>query len=257
MSLDEFLMEELNISKKKAFEIAYAVDKYNKTNGMEKKIKKEKKKLNISIPNYSLGEELFNSISHGIGALFAIAGLVLLVIKAKGMLAETTVALFGATMIILYTISCIYHALSRNLEGKKVLRVIDHCNVYMLVYGTYIPMFFIGIGGRLGWIFFVVITLVTVMGIVLTSINVDKSKKIEVICHLANGWAAVIAIPKLLMSMGKMGVIYLILGGLMYTIGSVLYGLGHKVKYTHCVFHVFCLLGTFFHFICIYFYLLK
>lgn len=256
MNLDEFLMDELNLPKKKAYEIAYAVDKFNKISGKDKK-KKEKKKLNISVPNYSLGEELFNSISHGVGAILAVVGLVLLIIKAKGALAETTVTLFGTTMIVLYVISCIYHAMSKNLEAKKVLRVIDHCNVYMLVYGTYIPMFFIGIGGKLGWIFFTVITLITILGVVLTAINVDKSTKIGVVCHLTNGWAAIVAIPKLLVSMGKGGVIFLILGGLMYTIGSVLYGIGHKVKYTHCIFHIFCLLGTFFQFWCIYMYLLK
>mgnify|MGYP000913461606 CR=1 FL=1 len=255
MNFDEFLMQELSLSKKKAYEIAGAVDKYNKTKGKLKE-KKEKNKLKIIIPNYSLGEEIFNSVSHGIGALLAIAMLVLMVVKAKGALAITTCSLFGATAIILYIISCIYHALSKNLEGKKVLRVIDHCNVYMLVYGTYIPMFFIGIGGRLGWIFLIVISLVTILGIVLTAINVDKSTKIEVICHLANGWAAIVAIPKLLQSMGTGGVVFLILGGLMYTIGSVLYGVGHKIKYTHCVFHIFCLLGTLFHFLCIYMYLL-
>jgi hemolysin III len=126
----------------------------------------------------------------------------------------------------------------------------------MLVYGTYIPMFFIGIGGKLGWIFLILISLVTIFGVVVTAINVDKSTKVGVICHLANGWAAIIAIPKLLISMGTSGVVFLILGGLMYTIGSVLYGIGHKVRYTHCVFHIFCLLGTFFHFWCIYMYLL-
>ena len=108
---------------------------------------REKKKLNIRIPDYTLGEELFNSISHGIGAVFSIVALVLLVVKAHGVLAETAVSLYGSTMIVLYTISCIYHALSPNLEGKKVLRVIDHCNVFLLVYGTYIPAMLLGIGG--------------------------------------------------------------------------------------------------------------
>jgi len=256
MNLDEYLVQELNISKKKAYEIAGVVDKYNKIKEKVKPEKKEKKKLNISIPNYTLGEEIFNSVSHGIGALLSIAALVLMVVKARNALAITTCSLFGATAIILYVISCVYHALSKNLEGKKVLRVIDHCNVFMLVYGTYIPMFFIGLGGKLGWLFLIIISLVTIFGVVLTAINVDKSTKIGVICHLANGWAALVAIPRLLSTMGMGGVIFLILGGLMYTVGSVLYGVGHKVKYTHCVFHIFCLLGTFFHFLCIYMYLL-
>ena len=216
----------------------------------------EKKKLNIKIPNYTLGEELFNSISHGIGAALAVAALVLMVVKAHNPLPETTVSLFGATMIILYTMSCIYHALSPNLEGKKVLRVIDHCNVFLLVFGTYIPVSLLGVGGAEGWILFGVIGAFTIIGIVFTAINVDKYKVIATICHVINGWSILIGIPELINNAGHEGLLFMILGGVMYTIGSVLYGLGSKKKYMHCIFHVFCLLGTFFHFWSIYMYLI-
>jgi len=216
----------------------------------------EKKKLNIKIPNYTLGEELFNSISHGIGAALAVAALVLMVVKAHNPLPETTVSLFGATMIILYTMSCIYHALSPNLEGKKVLRVIDHCNVFLLVFGTYIPVSLLGVGGAKGWILFGVIGAFTIIGIVFTAINVDKYKVIATICHVINGWSILIGIPELINNAGHEGLLFMILGGVMYTIGSVLYGLGSKKKYMHCIFHVFCLLGTFFHFWSIYMYLI-
>ena len=216
----------------------------------------EKKKLNIKIPNYTLGEELFNSISHGIGAALAVVALVLMVVKAHNPLPETTVSLFGATMIILYTMSCIYHALSPNLEGKKVLRVIDHCNVFLLVFGTYIPVSLLGVGGAKGWILFGVIGAFTIIGIVFTAINVDKYKVIATICHLINGWSILIGIPELINNAGHEGLLFMILGGVMYTIGSVLYGLGSKKKYMHCIFHVFCLLGTFFHFWSIYMYLI-
>ena len=216
----------------------------------------EKKKLNIKIPNYTLGEELFNSISHGIGAALAVAALVLMVVKAHNPLPETTVSLFGATMIILYTMSCIYHALSPNLEGKKVLRVIDHCNVFLLVFGTYIPVSLLGVGGAKGWILFGVIGAFTIIGIVFTAINVDKYKVIATICHVINGWSILIGIPELINNAGHKGLLFMILGGVMYTIGSILYGLGSKKKYMHCIFHVFCLLGTFFHFWSIYMYLI-
>ena len=216
----------------------------------------EKKKLNIKIPNYTLGEELFNSISHGIGAALAVAAVVLMVVKAHNPLPDTTVSLFGATMIILYTMSCIYHALSPNLEGKKVLRVIDHCNVFLLVFGTYIPVSLLGVGGAKGWILFGVIGAFTIIGIVFTAINVDKYKVIATICHVINGWSILIGIPELINNAGHEGLLFMILGGVMYTIGSVLYGLGSKKKYMHCIFHVFCLLGTFFHFWSIYMYLI-
>ena len=248
MKLENYLMEKLSISLFDAKKIVSLINKYNKEH--------KKKKLNIKVPTYTLGEELFNSISHGVGAILSIAALVLMVVKAHGALEEVTVSLFGAAMIILYTMSCIYHALSPRLEGKKVLRVIDHCNVFLLVLGTYIPMSLLGIGGALGWVFFGIVTFVTILGIVFTSINVDKNSVIEVICHLINGWSCLFAIPKLLSSMGSGGVLFLILGGLMYTLGSILYGIGSKKKYMHCVFHIFCLLGTFFHFWCIFNYLI-
>ena len=219
-------------------------------------MKVRKKRRTIRIPKYTLGEELFNSISHGIGASLSIAALVLMVVKAHGALAETTVSLFGVSLILLYTISCIYHALSPKIRGKKVLRVIDHCNVYLLVFGTYIPASLLGIGGYLGRILFGVILSVTILGITLSAIDTDRFQVLEVICHLINGWSSLIFIPELLKTMGYNGLIFLILGGLMYTVGSIIYGIGSKKKYMHSVFHIFCLLGSFFHFWCIYFYLI-
>lgn len=213
---------------------------------------KNKRKLNIKIPKYTLGEELFNSISHGLGALLSVAALVLMIVKADEAKTEVTTALFGSTMIILYTMSCIYHALSSKLEGKKVLRVLDHCNVYLLVFGTYIPVALLGVGGALGWTLFGVVALVTTLGIVFSSISIDKFQVVEVICHLLNGWSILFGIPALLTTMGQKGITYLIIGGIMYTLGSILYGVGSKKKYMHCIFHVFCLVGTFFHFLAVY-----
>ncbi len=210
----------------------------------------------IKIPKYNLTEELINSISHGIFAGISIALLVLLVVKAHGAKSEVSVSLFGSSMIILYTISCIYHALSPNILGKNVLRVIDHSNVYILVFCTYLPISFIAIGGLLGWIIFTILLIVTIAGIITTSINIEKFQKLEVICHLINGWGSLIFIKILLESMGKEGVLFLILGGFFYTIGAILYGLGSKKKYMHSVFHFFCMLGTFFHFLTIYFFVI-
>lgn len=248
VSLEEYLSKELRISKDRSKNIIRTYKNYFKLY--------EKKKLNIKVPNYTLGEEIFNSISHGIGALLSIAGIVLMTVKARGALAETAVSLFGSTMIILYTISCIYHALSPRIEGKKVLRVIDHCNVYLLVYGTYIPVSLLGVGGKVGWIMFALVSLITTIGITFTAIKIDKFQIIEVLCHLLCGWSALFVISFLLKTMGKSGLLFLILGGIMYSIGSILYGLGNNKRYMHSIFHIFCMLGTFFHFWCIYIYLI-
>ena len=208
--------------------------------------------------NYSLSEELINSISHGIAAGLSIWGLVMLIIKAssKGAMAVTTVTIFGTTMILLYTISCIYHALSSKVRGKKVLRVLDHCNVFLLVYGTIIPVALVGIGGAKGWICFGIVSFVTVIGIVFSAINIERVKIFEVICHLVNGWSMLIYIKVLLNSMGYIGFSLIVLGGVLYSIGAILYGIGTRHKYIHSVFHFFCILGTISHYFAIYLYLL-
>ena len=206
----------------------------------------------IHIPDYTLGEEIFNAISHGIGALLSILALILMILKAQTPSATVYVCLFGGTSILLYTVSCIYHALSRNVNGKRVLRVIDHINVFLLVFGTYIPVALLAVKGALGWVLFGVIAVFTTLGVTFTAINVDRYSKIAVACHLICGWSILVALPRLFGVMGNTGVLTVFLGGVMYSVGSVLYGLGKKTRYMHSVFHIFCLLGTFFHFLGIY-----
>lgn len=215
-----------------------------------------KRILKIRIPEYTFGEEVFNAISHGIGAELSIAALVLMVIKAHGAFAETAVSLFGSALIVLYTVSCVYHALSKELKGKRVLRVIDHCNVYLLVFGTYIPASLLGVKGVLGWVLFGITAVFTVIGITLTVIDVDRFNRLQVICHLFNGWSILAGIPQLLHNAGVQGVIWMILGGVMYSVGSGIYAMGAKKTWSHSIFHLFCLAGSFCHFWAIYQYLL-
>lgn len=215
-----------------------------------------KRRLNIRLPLYTLGEEIFHAVSHGIGAGLSVAAMALLLIKAQGALAWVSVFIFGLSMVLLYTISCIYHSLSRRTEGKKVLRVIDHCNVYLLVWGTYMPVALLGVGGALGWTLFAVTGLLTVTGITLTAISVDRFKVLQVVCNLLIGWSILMGFPSLVTTVGHTGILYMVLGGAAYTVGAVLYGLGSRKRYMHSVFHVFCMLGTFCHFWAIYAYLL-
>ena len=216
----------------------------------------EKKRRIITLPDYTLGEEIFNAVSHGIGALLGIAGLVLMLVRAKGALATVTVALFGASMILLYTMSCLYHALSPRVAGKKVLRVLDHCNVFLLVFGTYIPVALLGVGGAAGWALFGMVAFFTVLGVVLTAVDLERYKVAAVLCELCCGWSILIGIPGMLRTMGVQGLVFAVLGGLMYSVGAVLYARGAKKRWRHSVFHIFCLLGTFFQFWSIYQYLL-
>ena len=208
----------------------------------------------ISIPNYTLGEELMNAISHGVGALLSIAGLVLLAVKSSTAIATVSSVLYGSIMIVLFTISCIYHALSPHLKGKKVLRVIDHCNVLMMVAGTYLPISLSLFGGALGWGLFGFVWALTIPVVVLTAVNVDKFSALSVIDNLILGWGILLLIGPLRSVCPLKGIWLLVGGGVAYTVGSVLYGLGAKKKWFHSIFHFFVLLGALLHFFFIYFY---
>ena len=206
----------------------------------------------ISIPSYSMGEEISNAVSHGFGAILSAAALVLMLVRARGALAVTAAALFGSVMILLYTMSCLYHALPPSLSGKRVLRVLDHCNVFLLVFGTYIPASLLGVCGVRGWVLFSVVAFLTLLGIVFTLINMERFQTAAVICQLLSGWSILIGASDLLNTAGVQGFVWMIAGGVLYSIGAILYGMGKRRMYFHSVFHVFCLLGTFCHFWAIY-----
>ena len=216
----------------------------------------ERNKKEISIPSYSLEEELLNAISHGLGALLSVAALVLMLSRARNALEVTTAAIFGTSMIFLYSISCVYHALSSGLRGKKVLRVLDHCSVFLLVFGTYIPASLLGVSGVRGWLLFGLVAFFTALGIVFTALDLERYQLAAVICQLLSGWSILMGASNLRAALGLQGLFWMIAGGVMYTIGAILYGIGKNRKYCHSVFHVFCLLGTFCHFWAIYKYLL-
>lgn len=208
----------------------------------------------IKIPNYTLGEEIINAISHGFGAGLAIAGLVLLIIKASSAIGVVTGIIYASIMIILYIISCIYHALSPRVKGKKVLRVIDHCNVMLMVAGTYTPICLSLLGGVLGWMMFGIVWGITILAIVLNCINIDKFQGVCVACNLLLGWAALVIIKPLIEACPTNGLILLIFGGIIYSLGAILYGVGSKRRYIHSLFHFFVIGASVLHYFMIYFY---
>lgn len=210
----------------------------------------------IKIPNYTLREELINSISHGIGAGLSIAALVLLVIRSNTLTGLLTSLVYAISLILLYTISCIYHALSPRLAGKKVLRVLDHCNVLLLEAGTYTPICLCLFSPPLSFLMFGIVWGITLLVIIFNVIDVDRYQGVSVACNLILGWAILFVIRPLIHSCAIQGIIYLIMGGVMYSIGAILYGIGAKRKYMHSVFHFFVLAGSLFHFFMIYFYVI-
>ena len=208
----------------------------------------------VEIPKYSLGEEIFNAVSHGVGGLLSIAAIVLLIIKSSTPIGVITSIVFGFIMLVLYTISCIYHSLSPRVVGKKVLRVIDHCNVLLMVAGTYTPISLSLIGGALGWITFGIVWGITVLSVVFTAINVDKFSVLMVLCNLLLGWCGIMLLGPIMEACPMKGVWFLITGGIIYTIGAILYACGKKIPYMHSVFHLFVLGGSIFHFFFIFLY---
>lgn len=217
-----------------------------------------KKEPRVSIPKYSLAEELINSISHGIGALLGIAALVLCIVYAaikSDAWAVVGVSIYGATLVILYTISTIYHALKIN-KAKRVFRVLDHCSVFLMIAGTYTPYTLVTLHGALGWVIFGIVWGCTILGIVFNSIDVDKFQTVSVILNLVVGWIVIIAFKALLTALGWPGVILLISGGVLYSVGAFLYTIGKKIKFMHSIFHFFVVAGSICHFFSIFFYVI-
>lgn len=221
-------------------------------------MEKNTKPHRIAIPRYTLGEELINSISHGIGAGLGITALVLCILKSCSPLDGYKLAssiVFGLTTTLLYLMSCLYHALKVN-RAKRVFRVIDHCTIFLLIAGTYTPYTLNTLRGVTGWVLFGIVWGVGILGIVLNAVSLKKFAKLSVACYIALGWVVIFASKELISSLDRRGLWLLLAGGIAYTIGAVLYGIGAKKRYFHSVFHFFCLIGTALHFFSIYFYVL-
>ena len=211
----------------------------------------ERTKLSDRIlPKYTKGEEIFNMTSHIVGGALGIVALVLCVVFAAihgNGYGVVSGAIYGVTMIILYTMSSIYHGLNPKRKAKKVFQVLDHCSIYLLIAGSYTPFALCTLreySTALGWTIFGVIWFVAILGIVLNSIDIKKFIVFSMICYLVMGWCIVFKINLLPELLGTAGFVLLLLGGLSYTVGAILYSLGKKHKYMHSVFHLFILLGS-------------
>ena len=214
------------------------------------------------LPKYTKGEEIFNMTSHIVGAVLGIVATVLCVVFAAihgNVYGVVSGAIYGVTMIILYTMSSIYHGLSPKRYSKKVFQVLDHCSIFLLIAGSYTPFALCTIREydvASGWVIFGVIWAVAILGIVLNSIDIKKFKVFSMICYLLMGWCIVFKIGLLPKLLGTAGFVLLLLGGIAYTVGAVLYGIGKKHKYMHSVFHLFILLGSLLQFFCILLYVM-
>ena len=214
------------------------------------------------LPTYTKGEEIFNMVSHIVGGALGIVITVLCIIVSaihKNAYAVVSSTIYGASVIILYTMSSIYHGLSPKCKGKKVMQVLDHCTIFLLIAGSYTPFAlctFRGYDAVIGWSIFGGIWATAILGIVLNSIDLKKYKVFSMICYLGMGWTIIVKANLLPMLLGVKGTVLLVLGGIAYTLGTIFYGLGRKKKYMHSIFHLFILAGTILQFFCIIFYVL-
>lgn len=199
-------------------------------------------------------------VSHIVGGAFGIAALVLCVVRAAihgSAWGVVSSCIYGASIILLYTMSCIYHGLKPEM-AKKVFQVLDHCTIYFLIAGTYTPILFCAIrpySPGWAWVLFGVVWGCAAAATVFTAIDLKRYAKLSMFCYLAMGWCILIAIKPTLASVPWQALVWILLGGIVYTVGAVLYGLGKTRRWMHSIFHLFVLLGTLFQFFGIYFYI--
>lgn len=208
----------------------------------------------ITIPKYNLCEELINSISHGLGVALGIVALVLTIISAAknhSTIGVVSSCIYGSTMIIMYLNSCLYHAFSPKLKAKKVFRVLDHCDIYLFIAGCYTPYCLCLIGGIKGWIIFGIIWLSALIGVLLNAVDLEKFQVPSVIMYLVMGWMIIFSYNSIRETLAFPGLVLLLTGGIAYTIGAILYGIGSKKRYFHSIFHFFVLAGSILQFLSI------
>ena len=202
-----------------------------------------------TLPTYSRGEELMNMITHIVGGALGVVVLLSCVIRSAllnnffGILSST---IYGTTFITMFTISSVYHGLAPGMS-KKVMQVIDHCTIYFLIAGTYSAVVLSAIRPMypmLGWGLFIFEWTLALFAAVLTAIDLKKYEVFSMVCYIGMGWAIIPFWRQAFTAMSKPGFLLLLMGGIAYTIGSVLYGLGVKQKWMHSVFHIFVVLGA-------------
>ena len=197
------------------------------------------------------GEEIANTVSHGLGALLALAGAAALAVRgvlSGSFKAGFSLVAYGVSLVLLYTASAVYHA-ARDPEVKKALRVMDHCSIFVLILGTYVPMSLLVVGGRTGWMLFLTNTTLAAIGITLNAIDLKRFDKMSLALYALMGWLVVAAMGAIIATLPPLGLGLLAAGGVAYTAGILFYK--SQGKYMHFVWHLFVLAGSILQYFCI------
>ncbi|AER31430.1 channel protein (hemolysin III family) [Pantoea ananatis] len=207
---------------------------------------------------YPLAEEIANSISHGLGCLFGIVGLMLLLDKASvmnaGLTAIVSSSLYGGSMILLFLASTLYHAVSHP-RAKRVLKKVDHCAIYLLIAGTYTPFLMVGLQSPLAYGLMAVIWGLALLGIIFKLTIAERFKVLSLVTYLCMGWLSLIVVYQLAMKLSAGGIWLLASGGIIYSLGVIFY-VARRVPFNHAIWHAFVLGGCVCHFCAIYFYVM-
>ncbi|NTU50046.1 MAG: hemolysin III family protein [Desulfobulbaceae bacterium] len=201
---------------------------------------------------YSLKEEIANSLTHGTGIVLSVAGFISLIVQpgtTRDNWRLTAFSIYGGSLILLYLSSTLYHSI-QNPRLKYLFRVADHASIYLLIAGTYTPFLLVSMRNTWGWTLFILIWSIAILGICLTTIFIRRFRKLSVASYIIMGWLAVLSLYDLLARIPSIGVIWLAIGGIVYTLGVVFY-MWHKLPYHHAIWHVFVLAGSACHYLAI------
>ena len=214
-------------------------------------------KISTNIMGYTVGEEIANSITHGIGAALSVAGLTLLVALAAiygDVWRVVSFSIYGSSLVLLYLASTLYHSI-QHPKVKRVLRIFDHSAIYLLIAGTYTPFTLVSMRGPWGWTLFGVVWGLALLGIAFKTVFIGKYEKWATAAYVLMGWLVVIAFKQMLITVPPGGIVWLVIGGVVYTLGVIFYA-WEKLPYNHAIWHLFVLGGSVCHFFAILFHVL-
>lgn len=201
--------------------------------------------IKLPVRPQSLGEEIGNAVSHGLGALLSVAGMIILIMlgAAKSNAAAVVLAvIYGVSLIILYLSSTLYHSLPRGC-AKNIFQILDHCSIFLLISGTYAPISVSMIGGKIGYSLIIINSACAVFGILLNAVDMEKWKKISMFIYIIMGWMCLFTLDPLINAAPKQHLWLLVGGGIAYTLGIFFFAM-NKIKYMHFIWHLFVLAGS-------------
>ena len=220
---------------------------------------KRTKLASRALPRYTRGEEIMNMVTHIAGGGLSIPAVACCLLRAEDSWGWVTCGIYGLTLVAVFTMSAIYHGL-RPGTAKKVMQILDHCCIYFLIAGTYTPIVLCAIRPRspwVGWGLLVWEWVLCLVAATLTAIDLKAYKTFSMVCYVGMGWSIALFLPQTLTALGSTGFGFLLAGGIAYTVGAVLFGLGKKIPWMHSVFHLFVILGAALQWITVAFYVIK